>query len=124
MLYTLLWYLLRYKEERLKPFDTFFREQLKLMEKVNTPSNDPPSSSEHYTSFRVGQRVLINFKPYSLMRGYSPKRGQVYVIGRVYTNYTPWVFKLRNSHDGRWEPGYYLSMDRDTIYDNTYNLLS
>ena len=66
-----------YKREPLKPFATFFKEQMRLLKKANTPSSDPPPTSEHYTSFRKGQQVMINFDPHNrVLRGYHPKRGK------------------------------------------------
>ena len=57
-----------YPQEKLKPFDTFFRENLKLFDKVNTPTTGTPPS-DNYQTFRKGMKVLVNFQPYTLLRG-------------------------------------------------------
>ena len=57
-----------YKKEKLKPFDTFFRENMKMLKIANTPTTGTPPS-EDYKTFKVGMKVLVNFQPYSLVRG-------------------------------------------------------
>ena len=119
-----------YPDQHLEPFDSFLKKQLRLQKKVNTPRSEnlPVEMSEKYDTFRVGDKVILNFGPDSLsvrifvkkcrgmsgspivfQRGYNPRRGSTYEISKIYTNYTPWIFKLKNTYDGKEEPGYYLA---------------
>ena len=91
----------------LLPFDTFLKQQLRLMKKVNTPRpKDDQKVVRRYTEWRVGDKCLIDYTPHRLTRGYNVKRGRVMSIGRIYTNTHPYVFRLKDSK-GHWEPGYY-----------------
>ena len=57
-----------YPDQHLEPFDSFLKKQLRLQKKVNTPRSEdlPVEMSEKYDTFRVGDKVILNFGPDSL----------------------------------------------------------
>ena len=96
-----------YPKENLLPFDVFLKKTLKLTRKTNTPRTKAEKvDTLDFKSWRVGDRCIINYKPHYLTRGYNVKRGPIKVIGKIYANYQPYVYRLKDTK-GRWEPGYF-----------------
>ena len=51
-----------YPNQPLESFDRFLKTQLRLQKIVNEPRQANDAMTEKYNTYRVGDKVLVNFK--------------------------------------------------------------
>ena len=97
---------------KLEPFEKFYKEQLKLRKKANTPDNKKPNFKEGPNDFKKGSLVYIDFlDDYQVSRKYNVKRGPIYEIAEVNTLQKPFLYKLRDMHTEKETYGWYYGRE-------------
>ena len=85
-------------QAKLQPFDVFYKEQLKLRKKANTPDkkSQMPNFDEGSDKFKKGSLVYIDYTDdYQVSRKYNVKRGPIYEISEVNTVQRPFLSKIQ-----------------------------
>ena len=103
-----------YGHQPLQPFEVFYKEQLKLRKKANTPDKkaDKPNFNEGSDQFKKGSLVYIDYvDDYQVSRKYNVKRGPIYEICEVNTLQRPFLYKLRDVHTEKEAYGYYYGRE-------------
>ena len=87
-----------FPNEKLKPFDDFYSEQLKLQKRVNSPNPKADRDmDESETAYRVNDLVFLDFQYKNEFRkAYRIRRGNLYRIARVDTTKRPFLFTLKD----------------------------
>ena len=108
------------KHKQLEPFDKFLRRNLRLQKKVNTPSlTQNLAPGYKWREWRVGDRCLVNFSSkMALTRGYNVKRGLIMEIAQIFTQFTPYIYKLRYHSTKKLVPGYYGASELFRVPDD------
>ena len=99
---------------KLQPFDVFYREQLKLRRKANTPDReeDLPNFNEEKDSFKKGSLVYVDYSDDSHVGGkYNVKRGPIYEVSEVNTLERPFLYRLRDPHSKKEAYGWYYGRE-------------
>ena len=99
---------------KLQPFETFYKEQLKLRKKANTPDpeEDKPNFNEGKDNFKKGSLVYVDYADDSHIGGkYGVKRGPIYEICEVNTVQSPYLYKLRDPHSEKEAYGWYYGRE-------------
>ena len=101
-----------YGPQQLQPFDVFYKEQLKLRKRANTPEKKKPNFNEGKDQFKKGSLVYIDYvDDYQVSRKYNVKRGPIYEISEVNSLQRPFLYKLRDVHTEKEAYGYYYGRE-------------
>ena len=101
-----------YGPQQLQPFEVFYKEQLKLRKKANTPDKKKPNFNEGKDQFRKGDLVYIDYvDDYQVSRKYHVKRGPIYEVCDVNTLQRPFLYKLRDVYSEKEAYGYYYGRE-------------
>ena len=103
-----------YGTQRIESFEQFFKEQMKLRKKANTPDNkeDGPNFNEQKNKFKVGSLVYIDYSDdYQVSQKYNVKHGAIYEISEVNTFQRPFIYKLKDVHTEKPIHGWYYGRE-------------
>ena len=101
-------------QNSLQPFEVFYKEQLKLRKKANTPDakEKKPNFNEGKDQFKKGSLVYIDYvDDYQVSRKYNVKRGPIYEISEVNTLQRPFLYKLKDIHTEKEAYGWYYGRE-------------
>ena len=91
-------------QAKLEPFEKFHTKQMERRKKFNTPekvSDRRQDISESADSFKKGAVVFIDFEPKKAgSRAYDVRRMRYYVISKVDTFASPFLYTLQDINSG------------------------